>query len=203
MIKAIIFDFGRVITAQKPRALFRSYEMELGLDPDTINPIMFESLAWQDALLGRMTTAEFWYLIGPELGLNSIDEINGFRRRYHAAEAINEGVLNLIRKLHGRYRLAILSNSPPGLNQWLADWKIRDLFEVVFCSGDEGIIKPDPAAFKLTLQRLGVEPGKAVFIDDTREHVEAARKLAIHGIVFTTAEALIDDLRNLLGSDVD
>ena len=203
MIKAIIFDFGRVITAQKPRALFRSYEMELGLDPDTINPIMFESLAWQDALLGRMTTEEFWYLIGPELGLNSIDEINGFRRRYHAAEAINEGVLNLIRKLHGRYRLAILSNSPPGLNQWLADWKIRDLFEVVFCSGDEGIIKPDPAAFKLTLQRLGVEPGKAVFIDDTREHVEAARKLAIHGIVFTTAEALIDDLRNLLGSDVD
>ena len=203
MIKAIIFDFGRVITAQKPRALFRSYEMELGLGPDTINPIMFESLAWQDALLGRMTTEEFWYLIGPELGLNSIDEINGFRRRYHAAEAINEGVLNLIRKLHGRYRLAILSNSPPGLNQWLADWKIRDLFEVVFCSGDEGIIKPDPAAFKLTLQRLGVEPGKAVFIDDTREHVEAARKLAIHGIVFTTAEALIDDLRNLLGSDVD
>jgi epoxide hydrolase-like predicted phosphatase len=203
MIKAIIFDFGRVITAQKPRALFRSYEMELGLEPDTINPIMFENQAWQDALLGRKTTEEFWYLIGPELGLNSVDEINGFRRRYHADEAINEGVLNLIRKLHGHYRLAILSNSPPGLNQWLVDWKIRDLFEVVFCSGDEGIIKPDPAAFELTLQRVGVEPGKAVFIDDTREHVEAARKLAIHGIVFTTAEALIDDLRKLLGSGVD
>ena len=53
MIKAIIFDFGRVITAQKPRSLFRSYETELGLDPDTINPIMFESQAWQDTLLGR------------------------------------------------------------------------------------------------------------------------------------------------------
>jgi putative hydrolase of the HAD superfamily len=203
MIKAIIFDFGRVITAQKPRSLFRSYELELGLDPDTINSIMFESRAWQDALLGLKTTEEFWYLIGPELGLNSADEVNQFRRCYYADEAINPAVMDLILRLHGSYRLAILSNSPPGLNQWLADWKIRDLFEVVFCSGDEGIIKPDPSAFKLTLERLGTESTEAVFIDDTREHVEAARKLGIHGIVFTTAEALNDDLGNVLGSDVN
>ena len=199
MIKAIIFDFGRVITAQKPRSLFRSYEAELGLDPDTINPIMFESRAWQDTLLGRKTAEEFWYLIGSELGLISVDEVNRFRLRYHTDEAINPGVLDLIRKLHGSYRLAILSNSPPGLDQWLADWKIRDLFEVVFCSGDEGIVKPDPDVFKLTLERLGAEPGEAAFIDDTREHVEAARKLGIHGIVFTTAETLRNDLINVLG----
>jgi putative hydrolase of the HAD superfamily len=203
MIKAIIFDFGRVITAQKPRSLFRSYETELGLDPDTINPIMFESQAWQDTLLGRKTAEEFWYLIGPELGLTNVDEINRFRLRYHADEAINSAVLDLIRTLHGSYRLAILSNSPPGLDQWLADWKIRDLFEVVFCSGDEGIIKPDPDAFKLTLERLGAAPGEAAFVDDTREHVEAARKLGIHGIVFTTAEALNNELKNVLGSGID
>ena len=203
MIKVIIFDFGRVITAQKPLSLFRSYEEELGLDPDTINSIMFGSQAWQDTLLGRKTTEEFWHLIGPELGLNTADEVNRFRRRYHADEAINEAVLDLIRKLRGRYKLAILSNSPPDLTRWLADWEMRDLFEVVFCSGDEGMIKPDPAAFKLTLERLGVEPGKAVFIDDTPEHVEAARKLGIQGIIFTTAAALKDDLKKFLGFDVN
>lgn len=203
MIKAIIFDFGRVITAQKPLSLFRSYEIELGLDPDTINSIMFDSQAWQDALLGRKTTEEFWHLIGPELGLNTADEVNRFRRRYHADEAINEAVLDLIRKLRGRYKLAILSNAPPDLTRWLADWEMRDLFEVVFCSGDEGMIKPDPAAFKLTLERLGVEPGEAVFIDDTPEHVEAARKLGIQGIIFTTVAALKDDLTKFLGFDVN
>ncbi len=203
MIKAIIFDFGRVITAQKPLSLFRSYEEELGLDPDTINSIMFGSQAWQDTLLGRKTTEEFWHLIGPELGLKTADEVNRFRRRYHADEAINEAVLDLIRKLRGRYKLAILSNSPPDLTRWLADWEMRDLFEVVFCSGDEGMIKPDPAAFKLTLERLGVEPGEAVFIDDTPEHVEAARKLGIQGIIFTTAGALKDDLKKFLGFDVN
>jgi len=203
MIKAIIFDFGRVITAQKPLSLFRSYEIELGLDPDTINSIMFDSQAWQDALLGRKTAEEFWHLIGPELGLNTADEVNRFRRRYNADEAINEAVLDLIRKLGGRYKLAILSNAPPDLTRWLADWEMRDLFEVVFCSGDEGMIKPDPAAFKLTLERLGVEPGEAVFIDDTPEHVEAARKLGIQGIIFTTAAALKDGLTKFLGFDVN
>ena len=203
MIKAIIFDFGRVITAQKPLSLFRSYEIELGLDPDTINSIMFDSQAWQDTLLGRKTTEEFWHLIGPELGLKTADEVNRFRRRYHADETINEAVLDLIRKLHGRYKLAILSNSPPDLTRWLVDWEMRDLFEVVFCSGDEGMIKPDPAAFKLTLERLGVEPGEAVFIDDTPEHVEAARKLGIQGIIFTTAAALKNDLTKFLGFDVN
>lgn len=203
MIKAIIFDFGRVISAQKPLSLFRSYEMELGLDPDTINTTMFDSRAWQNALLGRKTAEEFWHLIGPELGLNTADEVNRFRRRYHADETINEAVLDLIRKLHGLYRLAVLSNYPSNLTRWLVDWEMRDMFDVVFCSGDEGMVKPDPAVFTLTLERLRVEPGEAVFIDDTPEHVEAARKLGIQGVLFTTAAVLKDDLTKILGFDVN
>ena len=68
-IKAVIFDFGRVISAQKPDALFRAYEVDLGLAPETINQIMFESQAWRDALIGRSSAKEFWHRIGPALGL--------------------------------------------------------------------------------------------------------------------------------------
>ncbi len=197
MLKAVIFDFGRVISAQKPLALFRRYEEDLGLAPGSINPIMFGSAAWQDALLGRKTAEEFWHAIGPQLNLHTPEEVDAFRRRYQADEAINEGVVALIRRLYGRTKLAVLSNSPPGLAQWLADWGIRDLFDVVFCSGDEGIAKPDPAAFRITLERLGVAPEEAVFIDDTPSHVEAARALGLHGIVFATVEALEDELEAL------
>lgn len=198
MIKAIIFDFGRVISAQKPPSLFRQYEAELGLQPDTLNPTMFDSKAWQDTLMGRKTAEEFWLAIGPELGLKTEKEIKAFWRRYHADETINGDVLNLIRRLHGQYKLAILSNSPPGLTKWLAEWDISDLFDVVFCSGDEGVTKPDPTAYNVTLLKLHVEPGEAVFIDDTPENVEAARALGIHGIVFTSSEKLEDELRELL-----
>jgi putative hydrolase of the HAD superfamily len=201
MIKAIIFDFGRVISAQKPSTLFRSYEDALGLEPDTINSIMFGSEAWQQALVGRKTAEEFWYEIGPELGLLNVNEVDTFRHRYHADEKINQGVLDLISRLHGNYKLAVLSNSPPGLSQWLADWNVLNFFEVVFCSGDEGIAKPDPEAFELTLERLGVKPKEAVFIDDTREHVLTAQKLGLQGILFTTAEELEEKLNFLLRPD--
>ncbi len=201
MVKAIIFDFGRVISAQKPSALFRSYEDALGLEPGTINSIMFASEAWQQALVGRKTAEEFWHTIGFELGLNSVNEVDAFRHRYRGDEKINQGVLELISRLHGNYKLAVLSNSPPGLSQWLADWNVLNFFEVVFCSGDEGIAKPDLKAFELTLERLGVKPKEAVFIDDTREHVHAAQKLGLQGILFTTAEELEKELNLCLTKD--
>jgi putative hydrolase of the HAD superfamily len=200
MIKAIIFDFGRVISSQKPLSLFRAYEDDLGLAPGSINQIMFSSPLWQEALLGLKTAREFWAVIGPELGLKTREKIDEFRRRYHSDESINRPVLNLIRQLHGRYQLAVLSNFPPGLDEWLADWGILELFDVVYCSGDEGLIKPDPAVYNLTLKRLGVLPHEAVFIDDTGGHVEAAQKLGIHGIIFTNAAELEQELNQLLTS---
>jgi epoxide hydrolase-like predicted phosphatase len=198
VIKAVIFDFGRVISVQKPPFLFHTYERDLGLAPDTINAIMFQSEAWEEALLGRKTVEEFWQAIGPELGLKAAADIEAFHRRYHADEAINEGVLRLIHRLHGRYKVAVLSNSPPGLSRWLESWEILGLFHVVFCSGDEGIVKPDPRAFARTLERLGVKPEEALFIDDTVEHVNAARALGLRGLVFTTAERLEQDVTDLL-----
>jgi len=201
MIKAIIFDFGRVISAQKPPSLFRRYEDELGLEPGTINSIMFDSKAWEDALVGSKTVEEFWHEIGPELNLNSPNEIDAFHRRYHSDETINHSVVDLVKSLHGRHKLAVLSNSPPGLSQWLADWNLLHLFDTVFCSGDEGVVKPEQAAFEITLQRLEVGPEEAVFIDDTMEHVEASRNMGLHGIFFTTAEALEEELAGLLGKN--
>ncbi len=112
LIKAVVFDFGRVISSQKPVSLFRAYEDDLGLAPGTINDIMFESQAWQDALIGRISAQEFWHRIGPALGLDSLEMIDIFREHYHADESIDRGVLDLIRQLHGRYKLAVLSNYP-------------------------------------------------------------------------------------------
>jgi putative hydrolase of the HAD superfamily len=198
MIRAVIFDFGRVISDQKPMSLFRGYEEDLGLTPGTLNRIMFDSPVWQEVLVGRRTADDYWREIGPALGLHTPHEINAFRHRYHADEAINTGVLDLIRRLYGHYKLAVLSNSPPGLSRWLADWEMLHLFDAVVCSGDEGVVKPDPAIFELTLRRLDVAPEEAVFVDDYPGHVEVARALGLQAIHFTTAERLAERLDDLL-----
>ena len=96
-----------------------------------------------------------------------------------------------------QYKLAILSNSPPGLTDWLTEWGLLYFFDVVFCSGDEGVAKPDTAAFEMTLNRLNVEPEEAVFIDDTNEHVESARVLGLQALLFTNATVLEADLKSL------
>ena len=198
MIKAIIFDFGRVISTQKPMSLFRGYEKEMGLAPGVLNATMFGHPIWEQVLVGRKTVDEYWGEIGPLVGLHAPEAVAAFRRRYHADEAINEGVLNLVRTLHGQYKLAVLSNAPPGLVRWLDEWSIKGLFDVVFCSGDEGVAKPDPVAFERTLERLGVAPQEAIFIDDSPRHVAAARALGVHAIHFTTADALEEQLAELL-----
>jgi putative hydrolase of the HAD superfamily len=198
MIRAVIFDFGRVISAQKPESLFRGYEQELGLAPGTINTIMFDSSAWRDALLGKKTAVEFWTAIGPQLGLHSPHQMEAFRRRYHADEKINPEVLDLMGRLFGAYKLAVCSNSPPGLAQWLTEWEIDHLFDVVFCSGDEGIVKPDPAAYHATVARLGVKPCEAAFVDDALENVAAASKQGLRGIHFTDGPTLESELSAIL-----
>jgi putative hydrolase of the HAD superfamily len=198
MIKAIIFDFGRVISAPKPASLFRGYEEELGLSPGVLNRVMFGSAAWEEVLVGSKTSDQYWREIGPRVGLHTPDAISEFRRRYRADERINEGVLELMRRLHGHYKLAVLSNAPAGLSDWLADWQMTDLFEYVFCSAEEGVAKPDALSFQRVLDRLGVGPHEAVFIDDTLGHVEAARSLGLYGLLFTTPERLVAELDELL-----
>ncbi len=198
LIKAVIFDFGRVISAQKPATLFSSYENDLGIPTGTINKLMFDCQAWKDALLGRKTLDTYWESIGPDLGLKTKREIDSFRSRYYSDEAINQGVLELIQRLQVRFKLGVLSNFPPGLTEWLSEWEILDFFDVVCCSGDEHVVKPDPAAFELILSKLAVEPEEAIFIDDDHENVKAATEMGLSGIHFTTAAVLYKELSELL-----
>ncbi len=120
-----------------------------------------------------------------------------FQKRYYRDEKINPGVFELLTLLKDHYQLAVVSNHPSGLDQWLKEWDIRWLFKQVICSGDEGVAKPEPAIFFRALERLGVTASEAVFIDDTMEHVLAAKDLGMRALLFTTAEKLRHDLINL------
>jgi 2-haloacid dehalogenase len=64
----------------------------------------------------------------------------------------------------------------------------------VLVSSEVGIAKPDPEIFRMFCARFGVAPEESVFIDDVVQNVTAARALGFHGIVFTDAEELRNDL---------
>ncbi len=69
------------------------------------------------------------------------------------------------------------------------------LFRDIIVSGEEGLVKPDPALFELTLQRMNCPAAQVFFIDDVAENVDAARQLGISAHLFVDAPTLIVELQ--------
>ena len=67
----------------------------------------------------------------------------------------------------------------------------------VVVSGEHGIVKPDPAIYRLLCDRFAIDPDTAVFIDDNKLNAEGAERLGIKGIHFTAPEALRAELVGL------
>lgn len=74
---------------------------------------------------------------------------------------------------------------------------VFDRFRDIVVSGEEKLIKPDPAIYHLALDRFGVAAEDAVFIDDSLANVAAAKALGITGLLFTDAATLRADLAKL------
>jgi len=108
-------------------------------------------------------------------------------------------MVHRVRELRAEgYRTAILTNN---IREWGRFWKGSiplELFDVVVDSCDVGIRKPDPAIFRLTCERLGVAPEAAIFLDDTRRHVEAARQVGLQAILVADPLDALAELDNIL-----
>ncbi|GAA0323988.1 HAD-IA family hydrolase [Sphingomonas oligophenolica] len=74
---------------------------------------------------------------------------------------------------------------------------IFDRFRDVVVSGDEKLVKPDAAIYRLALDRFGLEPGEAVFVDDREDNIEGAEAVGIQGLLFVDAPTLRSDLVRL------
>ncbi|WP_338025917.1 HAD family phosphatase [Actinomyces marmotae] len=69
-----------------------------------------------------------------------------------------------------------------------------DRFSGIVVSGKEHLIKPDPAIFRLTLERFGLEPTRVLFIDDSQANTASAAAMGILTHTFTGAGALRAEL---------
>lgn len=89
------------------------------------------------------------------------------------------GAADLLDLLRPRYRLAALSNSNPAHWERLGEHGVLDAFDTAIGSHQIGVRKPDPASYRLTLERLGAGAGDVLFFDDSRDNVEAARRAGL------------------------
>ena len=63
-------------------------------------------------------------------------------------------------------------------------------FRDIVVSGEEKMMKPDPAIYYLALDRFGVAARDALFIDDRQINVDGAEAIGMKAHLFTSAQAL-------------
>lgn len=114
------------------------------------------------------------------------------------AEPVEESVALARRLREAGYRTLALTNFSTEtfpralrLNPFLKE------FEGIMVSGEEKLMKPDPAIYSLLCERYSVEPGQCVFIDDSLPNVEGARRIGMHALHFGSIDQLLDDLAAL------
>ena len=203
-IRALIFDFGGVLTRTESQEPRERLARQVGLSRQELHDAVFNCKESRLAQLGRMSSEERWQRVGYVLSLHSPEELLAFRHDFFAGDVLDTELVSYIRRMRGRYKTALLSNASAEFAEILhTKFGLGDCFDVTIISGLVGMMKPDAAIYRLTLQRLGVAPHQAVFVDDMRENVEGAAAVGMHAILFTTRVAVLTELDALLGQTAE
>jgi HAD superfamily hydrolase (TIGR01509 family) len=84
-------------------------------------------------------------------------------------------VLEHIEANHGRIPLAVVSGSTrDSVIASLETLKILDKFDTLVCAGEYQKSKPDPEAFLIAADRLGIDPESCLVFEDTDMGIQAA-----------------------------
>lgn len=188
-IKNILFDLGGVlidIDYKRPAEAFhklgfRDFEQQysqvaagplfLDLEKGLIGPDEFFQ-ALQSMGPGQVSIQEL------EDAWNSI--LLGFR----------ESSLALLEKIRKDFRLYLLSNTNAVHHRAFMEIfrkqtgrnNLDDYFDQAFYSHLIGERKPEPSAYLHVVHQAGIIPGETLFIDDTLENIDAAKKLGFQTI---------------------
>lgn len=190
-IDTVIFDMGGVLLDWDPRHLYRKV-----FDDDEAIERFLDELAlieWHTANhdSGRVPMADS-IAAKIERHPEYASELGMWAERY--PEMIGgpvDGTLEILSELRGRVGLYLLSNAPAEpVAQLRADWPFFDWFDGVVISGEEQLAKPDPAIFRLLVDRFDLDPHTTLFVDDVEANLAGAAEVGLGVILFESAAQL-------------
>ncbi len=197
-IDAIVFDLGGVLVDWNPRYLYRQL---FGEDVAGMEWFLAEvcSPAWNAA----QDAGRSWDEAVDEAIARHPDQagrIRAYRDRW--IETLGEALAPTVRVLDelrgGDCRLYALTNwSRETFPHALERYDFLGWFDGIVVSGQERLAKPDPAIFRLLMERHGLLAERTVFIDDMAYNAEAAARLGMHAIHFRDASLLRHELARL------
>ncbi len=202
MIRAVLFDFGGVISSS-PFEAFAHLESERGLPSDfirTVNATNPDTNAWARLERGEVDLETFGALWSDEarsLG----HELDGRLVLERLAGEIRPRMVDAIRSCGTKYKTACLTNNFTRAEAVLSDEvaAVYGLFDAILESRVLGVRKPDPRFYELACDALDVEPEACVFLDDLGVNLKPARALGMHTIMVTDPDVALAELGELVG----
>ncbi len=207
--KAVIFDFGGVIT-ESPFAAFNRLEDERGLPRDFIRRVNAadpDHNAW--ARFERAEIDARAFDVRFEMEAEALGHALAGRDVLAVlAGAIRPAMVAALDRLkaHG-FRLGCITNNvPTGHGAGMARSDDRgDAYEAIFArfehtieSSKAGVRKPDPRIYLMMCEALGLEPADCVYLDDLGINCKPAAQLGMHAIKVVSGEQALADLSEVL-----
>lgn len=194
---AVVFDLGGVLIDWDPRYLYR----RLLPDDDAVERFLQEVdfAAWnhrQDAGASWAEAVEAHSARHP----HRRELLAAYPARFRETLGGEvPGTTDVLRELHdaGVRLLALTNWSAETFPQARELFDFLDLFEDIVVSGEEQLAKPDPAVFRLLLDRHRLDPGATVFVDDSAANVAAAAGAGLVALRFRDAATLREQLQAL------
>ena len=205
----VLFDFSGVL-AGSPTPLMLARMEEYRLTPEQFLPIALGPLdadgdhPWHRAERGELDLAAMVAAAEPlwrEAGFDAFPSAPSAAEMMEVLTPVPE-MVEVVRDARAAgYRVAIVSNMISDWAAWRASIDADRLVDVVIDSAEVGLRKPDPAIYRLALDRLDVSPDRALFLDDFPWNLPGAEALGIETVLVSDPVAIAGELRVRLGLD--
>jgi epoxide hydrolase-like predicted phosphatase len=191
-INAVIFDWGGVLIEDPAPALFKYCANAFGVSIEQY--VIAFDICINDFQTGAVTEKQFWTNITKHLNA-PMPKVNFlWTEAFMAAYKPRQEMFSLASRLRkAGCKTAILSNTEKPVVEIINKQKY-DAFNVTVVSCLEGIAKPERKIYEITLDRLGIPAGQALFIDDKQENIEGAKQAGLQTILFKSTEKFKKDI---------
>ncbi len=140
---------------------------------------------------------ELWEKVSSELRVKKSGTSSLWEEAFRHVYVPKRQMFSLASDLKDRgYKVGLISNTEAPAVRYFREQQY-EMFDATVFSCAEGTRKPEERIYQIALQRLGVLPKEAVFIDDKADYVEGAEKLGMRGILFRNPEQVQRELASL------
>jgi putative hydrolase of the HAD superfamily len=201
---ALALDFAGVMTSPLYEALGK-FSAESGIDlQDLLRACLGAYAGLDDPLVVGFETGR---IAEPDFATELAKRLHALSGRQVASEGLVERLFPV--RLEEDMFAAVAAARSVGLRTGLVSnsWgsalypraRLQTAFDAVVISGEVGLRKPDPAIFRLLLERLAVAAERCIFVDDEPAHLAAAAALGMVTVLHHGSKTTIQQLERLLG----